>query len=137
MAYKIVRNHIVEQLEIEDNGKTITLDVNINVDDILKKYNQANYQIAQAQEQLRAAASTSDLDAAEEAMGKGVLGLFNVVFGEAQTAKILEIYENRAFEMLADIAPFISEVITPRILEAQQRIADRYKQVNKGIKRIK
>lgn len=137
MAYKIVRNHIVEQLEIEDNGKTITLDVNINVDDILKKYNQANYQIAQAQEQLRAAASKSDLDAAEEAMGNAVLGLFNVVFGEAQTAKILEIYESRAFEMLADIAPFISEVITPRILEAQQRIADRYKQVNRGIKRIK
>ena len=131
MAYKIVRNHIVEQLEIEDNGKTITLNVNINVDDIIKRYNNANYAIASAQKALQAAANDRDIEQATEAMGDAILSLFEVIFGEDQTKQIIDIYDNRPLEMLGDIAPFIAEVINPRIQEAQQRIADRYKQVNK------
>ena len=34
--YKIKRNHLVEDLQIEDNGKTLDLKVDINVDTILK-----------------------------------------------------------------------------------------------------
>ena len=137
MAYKIKRNHIIEQLEIEDNGKVVTLDVDINVDSILTQYNKANLKIAAAQQAAQKAKDERDMQAAELAMGDGVLALFEVIFGEEQTKKILEIYDNRALEMLGDIAPFITDVVKPRIDEAKQRIEDRYKQVNKNLRRVK
>ena len=72
-----------------------------------------------------------DMQAADEAMGNAIIGLFKVVFGNKQTDQILQIYDNRALEMLGDIAPFIAEVIAPRVQEAQQRIQERYKQVSR------
>ena len=114
MAYRIVRNHIVEQLEIEDNGKTHTLNVELNVDQILSGYNRAQYSIAAAQKAAVLAKNGEDMEKAEEMMGEAVLSLFEVVFGEEQTKEILRIYNNRTIEMLSDIAPFITEVIQPR-----------------------
>ena len=132
MAYKIVRNHIVEQLEIEDNGKTVTIDVDLSVDDIMGKYNQAQYSIAKANQAAHEAQNNEDMEKAEEMMGEAVISLFKVVFGEVQTEQILSIYQDRYLEMLSDVSPFIAEVIQPRIIEAQQRITERYRQVSKG-----
>lgn len=129
--YQIKRNHIVEDLEIEDNGKTLTLKVDLNVDTILHQYNAAQYKIAQASQDAKQAANDKDLAKAETAMGNAVLGLFEVIFGEDQTQKIIDFYGDKPLEMLGDIAPFISEVVAPKIMTAQQRIADRYKQVSK------
>lgn len=129
--YQIKRNHLVEDLEIEDNGKVLALKVDLNVDTTLYQYNQAQYKIAQASQDAKKAANDNDLALAEEAMGNAVLGLFEVVFGEEQTKQIIDFYGDKPLEMLGDIAPFISDVVAPKIAEAQQRIADRYKQVSK------
>ena len=129
--YQIKRNHIVEELEIEDNGKVLKLSVDINVDSMLKAYNNAQYKIAQASIDAQKANDNKDMSAAEEAMGNAVLGLFGVIFGEEQTKQIIDFYDNKALEMLGDIAPFISDVVAPRFKEAQDRITERYKQVSK------
>jgi len=130
--YQIKRNHLVEDLEIEDNGKILALKVDLDVDTMLNQYNLAQYKIAEASQQSKKAADENDLASAQEAMGKAILGLFQVVFGNDQTEQILDFYgENKTLEMLGDIAPFISDVVAPKIKEAQQRIADRYKQVSK------
>lgn len=130
--YQIKRNHIVEDLEIEDNGKTLNLKVDLNVDTILHRYNKAQYKIAEASAQAKTAADEKELGMAEEAMGNAVLGLFEIVFGEEQTKQIIDFYGgDKALEMLGDIAPFINDVVAPKVNEAQQRVADRYKQVSK------
>lgn len=129
--YTIKRNHLVEDLTIEDNGKTLELKVDINVDSILQMYNNAQYRIAQAAQNAKGAMDKKDMEAVEEAMGDAVLSLFEVIFGKEQTQKIIEFYGNKAFEMLSDISPFITDVVAPKIKEAQQRIEDRYKQVSK------
>ena len=129
--YTIKRNHLVEDLTIEDNGKTLELKVDINVDSILQMYNNAQYRIAQAAQNAKGAMDKKDMDAVEEAMGDAVLSLFEVIFGKEQTQKIIEFYGNKAFEMLSDISPFITDVVAPKVKEAQQRIEDRYKQVSK------
>lgn len=129
--YQIKRKHIVEDLEIEDNGKTLKLSVDINVDSMLKAYNNAQYKIAQASNAAKAAAGDKDMSACEEAMGDAVLSLFEVIFGQEQTRQIIEFYDNKSLEMLGDIAPFITDVIAPRFKEAQDRIAESYRQVNK------
>ncbi|MBO5971355.1 MAG: hypothetical protein J6S14_23015 [Clostridia bacterium] len=132
MAYKITRNRIVEELEIEDNGKTLLLNVDINVDSILHNYNIAQVAMHTAAQEAKAAANNKDLQKAEEKMGEAVLSLFEIIFGEEQTKQIIEFYDNRVTEMLGDVAPFINDVVTPKIQEAQQRIQERYKQVNRG-----
>ena len=129
--YQIKRKHIVEDLEIEDNGKTLKLSVDINVDSMLKAYNSAQYKIAQASNAAKAAAGDKDMSACEEAMGDAVLSLFEVIFGQEQTRQIIEFYDNKSLEMLGDIAPFITDVIAPRFKEAQDRIAESYRQVNR------
>lgn len=129
--YQVKRSRIVEQLEIDDNGKKVVLDVDISADVILSQYTKAQYAIAQAQQAAQKAKDEKDMQAAEEAMGNAIISLFKVVFGDKQTDQILQIYDNRALEMLGDIAPFISDVIAPRVQEAQQRIQERYKQVSK------
>lgn len=129
--YKVKRNHIVEELEIEDNGKTLHIDVDINVDTMLKAYNNAQYKIAQASIDAKKASEDKDVSKAEEAMGVAVLSLFEVVFGAEQTQKIIDFYDNKSLEMLGDIAPFISEVVAPRFKEAQDRITESYRQVSK------
>ena len=132
--YQIKRNHIVEELEIEDNGKVLKLNVDINVDTMLKAYNNAQYRIAQASIDAKKAAEDKDVSAAEEAMGNAVLGLFEVIFGTDQTNKIIEFYDNKALEMLGDIAPFITDVVAPRFKEAQDKITESYRQVGKRVK---
>ena len=129
--YQIKRKHIVEDLEIEDNGKTLKLSVDINVDSMIKAYNNAQYKIAQASNAAKAAAGDKDMSACEEALGDAVLSLFEVIFGQEQTRQIIEFYDNKSLEMLGDIAPFITDVIAPRFKEAQDRIAESYRQVNK------
>ncbi len=129
--YQIKRNHIVEQLEIDDNGNKVVLDVDISADAILRDYNRAQYAIAQAQEAAQKAKDEKDLQAAETAMGEAILALFKVIFGQAQLDQILQIYDNKPLEMLGDIAPFIADVVAPKVQEAQQRIQERYRQVNK------
>ena len=132
--YQITRTRIVEQLEIDDNGAKTVLDVDISADAILKEYNQAQYAIAQAQMLAQKAKDEKDAEAAEQAMGEAILSLFKVIFGKDQLDKILQIYDNRPLEMLGDIAPFIAEVVTPRIQEAQQRIQESYKRA-KSVKK--
>ena len=129
--YQVKRTRIVEQLEIDDNGNKVVLDVDINADGILRDYNKAQYAIAQAQLAAQKAKDDNDMQAAEEAMGRAIIDLFKVVFGDKQTDQILQMYDSRPLEMLGDIAPFIADVVAPRIQEAQQRIQERYKQVSK------
>jgi hypothetical protein len=129
--YQIKRNHIVEELQIEDNGKVLDLTVDINVDSILQAYTSAQYRIAKASQDAKMAAGDKDMSKAQEALGDAILGLFEVIFGTEQANKIIEFYGNKALEMLGDITPFITEVVAPRIKEAQDRIAERYKQVSK------
>ena len=132
--YQIKRNRIVEQLEIDDNGTKTVLDVDINVDGIMRDYNKAQYAIAQAQRSAQKAKTDEDTEAAEQAMGDAILALFRVIFGPEQLDQILKIYDNRPLEMLGDIAPFISDVIAPKVREAQQRIQEQYKQVSNRTK---
>lgn len=123
--YKIKRNHILEDLEIEDNDKKLNLTVDIDVDRILKQYMEAGSTVAKAQE------SVKNGTGQEEALGEAILALFCLIFGEDQTKQLVDFYGERYLEMLSDVVPFINDVITPRIMEARKRIEDSYKQVKR------
>ena len=131
--YQITRNHVVEDLELDDNGKKLVLHVDLNVDTILRRYLQAAGDLAKAQQAARSGQTTEDKI---EALGAAILNLFSVVFGDAQAEQLVDFYDGAYTEMLADVSPFISDVVAPKVHEAQQRIMQQYQQY-KNVKRFK
>lgn len=120
--YQIKRNHVVEDLQIEDGGKTLDLHVDLNVDAILQRYIEAAKALADAQREMRKGSTESRL----AAFGAAIVDVFGVVFGKDQTEKLVAFYDGAYTEMLADIVPFINDVVAPKVTEAQQRIMAQY-----------
>jgi hypothetical protein len=116
--YTITRkNRIREQLQLchADGSVALTVDVDLNVDEIQARAVQAYKEIGKVQEQIRRAPGSTE---AMEAYGNAAIALFNVIFGEEGTRKILAFYEDHYTEMLLDVFPFINSEIFPKIAEA-------------------
>jgi Ser/Thr protein kinase RdoA (MazF antagonist) len=64
-----------------------------------------------------------------EALGVAILNVFSVIFGDDQTKQLIDFYDGAYTEMLADVAPFINDVIAPKVSEAQQRIMHQYQSI--------
>ena len=125
--YQIVRNHVVEELKVTDNDKELVLHVDLNVDQILRQYAAASKSLADAQKAMQSGITEEKI----EALGSAILGVFEVIFGPEQAAKLVDFYGESYTEMLADVAPFVNEVVAPKINEAQQRIMEKYNQVKR------
>lgn len=122
--YQIKRNHVVEDLQVEDNGKTLDLHVDLNVDAILQRYTEAARALANVQKEMRKGSTEERL----AAFGAAIVDVFAVVFGKEQTEQLVAFYDGAYTEMLADVVPFINDVVAPKINEAQQRIMAQYAQ---------
>ena len=125
--YQVVRNHVVEDLQLKDGDKELILHVDLSVDRILQQYAAASKALVDAQAAVRSGITEERV----EALGKAILGVFEVVFGPEQAGKLVEFYDESYTEMLADVAPFINDVVAPKINEAQQRIMEKYKNVKR------
>jgi hypothetical protein len=122
--YQITRNHIVEDLKVTDagTGEELVLHVDLSVDQILQRYLQAAEAFAKA----RNNANKGLTEERVEKLGEAILNLFVVIFGQEQAQKLVDFYGESYTEMLADVVPFINEVVAPKINEAQQRIMAQY-----------
>lgn len=131
MAYKIQKSpHVREDVTVEDEGRELTVSVDLDVHRVLQQYTAAAERLAEAERQLRdlqkQGIDQENLGDAYAAMGRAVLGLFAVVFGPEQTEQIVEFYDGRHTEMLADFIPFLQDVVVPKIREAQLAVARKY-----------
>ena len=118
--YTITRkNRIKEQLQLchADGTVALAIDVDLNVDQIAGRLNKAYEVLGMTQNALQE--NVSDQQALD-AYGKAVIAVFDVIFGEENSKKILEFYENNYTEMLLDIFPFINNEIMPKIREASE-----------------
>lgn len=128
MAYQIKRkNRVVEKLELcnADGSVALAVDVDINVDDMGGRIAAAQDVLAMAKELVQKEPKS---EKAQEAFGTAVMALFAVIFGQENTISILEFYDGRYIEMLADVFPFIKDVIMPEVIsvsaERKQQILD-------------
>lgn len=120
MAYTVTRkNRIREQLQLcHENGDiALTVDVDLNVDEIAARVNKAYEVLGSAQLDLE---KDPHSEKAMEAYGKAVIAVFEVIFGEENAQNILLFYEGNYTEMLLDLFPFINDEIMPKIREASE-----------------
>lgn len=124
--------HIVDELRIEDGEKSLVLNVNIYIDDIMEDFETRRAIIGKAQQQVAElkkskTADAEQLNAATAALNEAVSALFSMIFGEEQTRELLDFYDGRPLTMLADFLPYITQVILPEIKKAQESLADKYR----------
>lgn len=113
MAYQIKKSdRITENLELLDsnNNVTLTIHINIEIGRIAKEYRQLQIELAEAQNMI-----SQGSEQAFEAFGNAVIKLFRCLFGDENTQKILEYFENDYTEMAVQCMPFISDVVQPAI----------------------
>ena len=122
--YQITRNHVVEDLKVTDagTGEELVLHVDLSVDQTLQRYLQAAEAFAKA----RNNANKGLTEERVEELGEAILNLFVVIFGQEQAQKLVDFYGESYTEMLADVVPFINDVVAPKINEAQKRIMAQY-----------
>lgn len=121
MAYQITRkNRIKEELQLchEDGTVAVTIPVDINVDAMGARINKTYENLGNAQYELKKNPNGAE---AIEAVGKAIISLFNVIFGEDGTKTIVEFYEGNYSEMLLDLFPFINNEILPKVKAASEQ----------------
>lgn len=121
--YEIKRNRVVEDLRITDNDRVLDLHVDLSVDQILKRYLVAAGAFARARNEVNKGLTEERV----QKLGETILALFLVIFGDDQAHKLVDFYGENYSEMLADVVPFINDVVAPKVNEAQGRIMAQYK----------
>jgi hypothetical protein len=130
MSYTINRSsHILDEITLKDNGETLTIKVDLVIDDILAGYSRAMKALSIARRDVEAAQQSDDPDAlqtAHTAFCEGARALFELFFGADQTQQLTDFYNGRYSEMLGDFLPYIREVLLPQIEKAKEAAVQRY-----------
>jgi len=125
MAYQISRaDRLIDEIELVSKSGEVkaVLTVNLDVTRIARSYRTNMLAISKAQENVRQMKPCSDnFDQAVEELGNATIAAYNLVFGEENTAVMLEFFENEYLEMLEQTMPFIFDVVQPAVQAYVQR----------------
>lgn len=123
--YVIDKNkRIKEQLVIRcaDGGDTYTLDVDLDPSTIAANLQKSCFDVADLQKAKKG-------EATEENLNRSIDALFCIIFGESGRDTILGVYVGDRAQALADIAPFVNDVVIPRVREASRKRAEAYHRI--------
>lgn len=120
---KKIRDHITI-LPAEDGKEALEFDFELEPERIVGRTQKA---LAVLENTQNLVVKNPKSDEILTAYGNAVIGLFALIFGEENAASILEFYEDRYADMLADLLPVITDKIVPRLREASKAKADRLK----------
>lgn len=123
MAYQVTRSkRITETLELTDEKGNVveSIDVNLDADAVCTAFRKKQTEVIDAERRLKETRKNgveTDLECAYEAYGNAVIAIFELIFGEDGTKKLLEFFEDNYIEMGIQVVPFINAVIVPKINE--------------------
>ena len=115
--YQVTRkSKISEVLQLCNADGSVAEEINvvINVDQLGAKINKAYELVGMAQNTLKKDPRSQQL---VDEYGAAIIALFQAIFGDENTEKIIAFYEGNESEMLLDLFPFINDVIMPRVKE--------------------
>ena len=133
MSYQIKRSKkITETLELVDaEGKIVeVISIDLDVDTVARQISKDHIELVKAGAELKEINNiikdqeNPKLKEVMEKYGEAIIKLFNTVFGEENTVKIVNFYENRYIEMSLEVTPFVVNVILPKVREAAQTARD-------------
>lgn len=122
----------IDTLEIEDEGKTLSITINIRFEQSAPMIRKAQISLIEAEKRIKE--NPKDVQNLEF-YGNAIIALFSAIFGEEQTKQILAFYENAYTDMLTDILPYILQVVIPSMQQYQKNKIDRMQQARKEIKK--
>lgn len=127
--YKIKRTfHFTDVLELEDGEKKLQIPVEIEVDKIVQRYRAFEIELVRAQQALKAKGQTTQTF---EQIGRTIMDIFSLLFGEENAGKILSFYDGNHIEMFGDVYPYILQVIVPKLKEAALERKRQYKKIQR------
>lgn len=121
------KKHIQEQLRLENGaGEPLELTVDLWIDDVLHQYNKLRLMLGEAQHELQ---NDPHSEKAQASYGAVLVAFLELIFGTENVEKLLAFYANRYTDLLEDVAPFIVEVIQPKVTAAIQTKAQNLKKM--------
>lgn len=125
MAYKVKREKLdIEDLEIENtDGSVVVYTPKISLDTIAREYQEITKRIT----------NISSQDLADEVkyqeLGMLITQLISVVFDKEQAKDMIKTFEGNYIQMSEALAPYLTEVIMPKIIEIKNERIDKYKKL--------
>lgn len=124
MAYQAKRRQRFEEdfeLVNESGEVEHALHVSLDADDMItkitRKYTDMIKVLSETTEAKRRADNPESIADSIDKLGGAVVTLFQAVFGEEDTKKIVDFYDNRYIEMCKEVTPFITNVVIKRCIE--------------------
>lgn len=121
------KNKFIETLVLKDKGKELKVEVNIELLRTLNRYLKATRVLEIAQIEIQKGGKDFGK------LGNAILEVMEIVFGNEKGKEIIDFYDGDYAELLLDIYPFITNVVTPAYMEAKKQ---REKEIKQRIKRL-
>lgn len=119
---------IIDKIKLGDE----VIEINLSTADIVKRFRAVHLDILHAEQEVKKlrneGITKENMADAFETYGNAILKLFELIFGEENTAKIVKFYESNYEEMAIEVTPYINEVIVPKIQAAGEEQKARAKQ---------
>jgi len=139
MAYQIKRTpKSTETLElIDDTGIVIQrIEVDLGADGMAEKVSQKYVDMVAIQQKYQSRTSEGVSERTLEEFGNAVIAIMEAVFGKEDAETILNFYDKKYVEMCAEVMPFITSVVIPKVrVIAKRKSASMRKGLLKRYKR--
>ena len=124
MAYKVKRSaKVEEELELTSaDGKTTELiKVQLDASAVAEKVSRNYAELLRIQAKLTGKDNQEDKAQLFEELGNAAVVLFQTIFGEENTERIIRFYEKDYIDMCRTIMPFIRDVVVPQVRSEAQK----------------
>lgn len=118
MAYQIKRApKSTEMLELIDEKGNVAhrIEVALDADGMAAKVSQKYVELVNIQQKYQSHASDKVSEKTLEEYGNAVIAIMEAVFGKEDTETILNFYDQKYMEMCAEIMPFITSIVIPKV----------------------
>lgn len=124
------KKRIKESLKIVSDKEELILTVDLDIDYATQQYWKYYEKLHLCHEELKKEPNNAQKI---ELFGNAVLALCSFIFGEEQTKKIVEFYNERYTEIFSDILPFLTDVVFPMLKSESKKRAKQLTKV-RGVK---
>lgn len=115
--YTLVQNqNFLDDIQLQKaDGSTETLHISLVITpDIIKRYRQLQVKLMALEKERKSGLNEETV----VKVGAAVVDVFNLLFGENNTQKLLEFYKNDFTQMVTELFPYIQGEIVPRFQQA-------------------